>query len=104
MSDDERLSAITAQRDAHPSWPDFHPEDFCHRCGRRNISWFVASDLWNEAWTEAEAEGGYQSVLCPQCFVELWERATGLRMTWELRPDVAVVMAQLRRAKEVATT
>ena len=80
-------------------WPDFHPEDFCHRCGHRNISWYTASPLWNEAWAVAEAEGGYQSVLCPRCFVELWEQATGLRVTWEVQLDRAVLLAQLRSKK-----
>lgn len=91
------LSTIKEQRDADPSWPDLHPEDYCHRCGTRNISWFVQSDLWNEAWAEAEG-GGYQSVLCVACFAELWERATGTTMTWELRPDGAVLLARMRRA------
>lgn len=91
------LTSIAEQRTAKPSWPDFHPEDFCHRCGNRNLrSWYVASDLWDAAWSMIEP--GIQSVLCPPCFDELWEKATGIRMTWELRPDTAVLMAKLRRA------
>lgn len=77
-------------------WPDTHPEDFCHRCGNRNLSWFVDSELWNVAWAEAAFEGGYQSVLCPPCFAELWTRATGHAMTWQLSPDVLVLLARLR--------
>ncbi len=30
---------INAQRDA--GWPDFHPEDYCHRCGRPNGNRFI---------------------------------------------------------------
>ena len=88
------LPVIAEQR--AKGWPDLHPEDFCHRCGHRNLSWYVDSALWVEAW--AQAEPGIQSVLCPQCFAELWERATGLRITWELRLDTAVLLSRLRRA------
>jgi len=64
------LPVIAEQRAR--GWPDLHPEDFCHRCGHRNLSWYVDSALWVEAW--AQAEPGIQSVLCPQCFAELWEK------------------------------
>ena len=91
--DEARLAAIGEQR--RTGWPDFHPEDFCHRCGHPNLSWFVAGPLWHEAWSQVEPD--IQSVLCPQCFGELWERATGLRITWEMRPDVATLRAALAR-------
>jgi hypothetical protein len=93
--DEARLAAIREQRDAVPSWPDFHPEDFCHRCGHPNLSWYVDSTLWGEAWDRVEP--GIQSVLCPQCFAELWELATGLRVTWELRPSVATLRTAVAR-------
>lgn len=41
-------------------WPDFHPEDFCHRCGRRNPKWF--SPDWHEL------PDGHAGILCPACF------------------------------------
>jgi hypothetical protein len=66
-------------------WPDFHPEDFCHQCGRPNISWWADSDRWNLA---VEGLGrGVVEILCPCCFVERWEKATGLRAAWHLVPD-----------------
>ena len=62
-----------------------HPESFCHRCGGKNImSWSVDSDRWNLALTAVEAPGG---ILCPACFVEGHEAATGLVTTWKLVPD-----------------
>lgn len=51
---------IPAQRAA--GWPDFHPEDYCHRCGRRNPCWF--SPEW------VELTGGNGGILCPPCFTE----------------------------------
>jgi len=30
---------IAAQRGS--GWPNFHPEDFCHRCGCQNVSWYI---------------------------------------------------------------
>lgn len=68
-------------------WPDFHPEEFCHRCGRRNVSsWYVDSDLWDAA-TEGRERGGVD-ILCPPCFVELFERASQTSCSWELRLDI----------------
>ena len=62
-------------------WPDFHPEDYCHRCGRSNICWYTASTLWNEAVPLVSP------ILCPQCFVAAWETVTGLSPAWALVPD-----------------
>lgn len=64
-------------------WPDFHPEDFCHRCGRRNPVWWVDANQWETA-TEDRPRGELD-ILCPSCFVELHEAATGQRFLWELR-------------------
>lgn len=57
-------------------------ERFCRRCKARNIdSWFVASERWREA--------GFQDneIVCPQCFTQAWEKATGKLVTWELSID-----------------
>jgi hypothetical protein len=54
-------SIIPAQRLA--GWPDFHPEAFCHRCGRRNI----------RAWHSPEwvpLTGSFSGILCPVCFAD----------------------------------
>lgn len=73
-----RLVEIRAQREL--GWPDFHPEDFCHRCGHRNISsWSVDDALWNEVLRPGE-------IVCPQCFVGLWEALNGKRH-WILKME-----------------
>ncbi len=78
------LAEIDAQR--AEGWPDFHPEDYCHRCGGRNVgSWFVDSDRFDAAFG-SPSEHPYQGIVCPGCFVEAHEQATGLRCTWKLEP------------------
>lgn len=76
-------ATIPAQREA--GWPDFHPEDYCHHCGRPNIVWWADSDRWNLA--VAGLERGVAAILCPPCFVTRWEQATGLRAVWHLVPE-----------------
>ncbi len=46
-------------------WPDFHPEDFCHRCGRRNPVWYADAALWNEGTAGRREETGRDSGLVP---------------------------------------
>jgi len=54
--------AIVEQR--AKGWPDFHPEAFCHQCGRPNIhSWF--SPEW------VALAGSHGGILCPVCFAAL---------------------------------
>lgn len=67
-------------------WPDFHPEDFCHRCGRRNPVWYADAALWNEGTAGRREETGRDSVLCPSCFVDLHEQQNGKRQgfLWRL--------------------
>ena len=55
----------TIEKQRKKGWPDFHPEDFCHRCGRRNPVWWTDSRSWNRAAPERT------SILCPSCFAEL---------------------------------
>ncbi len=67
-------------------WPDFHPEDYCHRCGNRNIpSWSVDSDRFNIAMGR---EHQWNGIICPTCFVDLHEQASGLVTTWRLVPEM----------------
>lgn len=82
------------ERQRQRGWPDFHPEDFCHRCGRPNCSWWAASDAWNVA--TANVERGRLTVLCPPCFMTLWHEETGLRVSWEVRLDIG--SGDVRRA------
>jgi hypothetical protein len=82
------LEEIDAQREA--GWPDFHPEDYCHRCGGRNVSsWFVDSDRFNDAFGPPEVHP-YNGIVCPGCFVEAHEKDTGLKTTWQLIPAPGV--------------
>jgi hypothetical protein len=71
---------IVRQRAA--GWPDFHPETFCHRCGRRNPCWSVDSEEWGKA--VAGRDRGDLEILCPSCFVLLHEQATGGWGHWHL--------------------
>lgn len=77
------LEQIAEQR--AKGWPDFHPEDYCHRCGGRNCSWFVDSDRFNAAMGPF-GEHRWNGIVCTGCFVALHAEATGLTATWELVP------------------
>lgn len=55
-------------------WPDFHPEDYCHRCGRRNMTW--SSPEW------PELVGGHGGILCPVCFADYDQNAIWILTRW----------------------
>jgi hypothetical protein len=63
------------------------PEDTCQCCGGDNIwSWYVPSDRFNAAM---EALGlNSVAIVCPVCFVDGHELATGMRTSWQLVPDM----------------
>lgn len=63
-------------------WPDFHPETYCHKCGRTNPTWWIDTAMWNQTHGD-----DYVTVLCPSCFTIAWEKQAGGRIIWELRPD-----------------
>lgn len=63
---------IIRQRELN--WPDFHPEDFCHRCGRRNPTWFTDQPTWLAATSERAVETGHEGIYCPSCFVDLYHQ------------------------------
>lgn len=63
-------------------WPDFHPEDYCHRCGRRNACWYTDRETWLAATTKWAAETGREGICCPPCFAEMYEEATGKGPIW----------------------
>jgi hypothetical protein len=67
------LAYIDQQR--RDGWPDIHPEDFCHRCAGRNISWHIASDVWNAVMRPEGADSPWRwsEIICPACFAELFE-------------------------------
>lgn len=86
----ERLSVTLEEIDEQRAkgWPDFHPEDFCHRCGGKNVrSWYSDNDRWNTALGSLKTGVNYNGIICPGCFVQLHESATGLQITWKLIPD-----------------
>lgn len=79
------LSGVTPEQildQRRRGWPDFHPEDYCHRCGRPNLVWWVDSNLWNVATLGLQRER--LEILCPSCFVQLWEARTGQTAVWRL--------------------
>jgi hypothetical protein len=73
------IAEIDRQREL--GWPDFHPEDFCHRCGGRNVCWYAPSPLWNIVMSYPHER--WNGIICPQCFMELAE-AAGLVKAWRL--------------------
>jgi hypothetical protein len=74
----ERLVSCDGSRPA----PD---ERVCDECGGRNVTWWADSDRWNQV--TAALPTGRWSILCPSCFVRLWETATGLTAVWHLVPE-----------------
>lgn len=60
-----------------------HPEDYCHKCGGPNITWFAPSPIWNKS----VREHGEKEILCPVCFVQLAEAAGFNSAAWRLAPQ-----------------
>lgn len=65
-------------------WPDIHPEHYCHRCGRRNFTWFASREDWLKATQTWSDETGREGICCLSCFVEM-SAATGDDPLWEIR-------------------
>lgn len=81
---------IKQQREA--GWPDMHPEDFCHKCGTRNMSWAtVTREDWLTATAAWAAETGREGICCPQCFAEMYDERTGRKACWILTRDGASI-------------
>lgn len=78
----EDTEFIAAQREA--GWPDVNPEDQCHRCGGPNPSWHAETEEWYTAMQVRDTDGG--GIVCPPCFIDLWEKQTGRRILWLLTP------------------
>jgi hypothetical protein len=78
---------ITRQRTLN--WPDIHPEDYCHRCGQRNPSWYAEAEDWRIATARWSSETGREGICCPTCFIEMHDEATpDVFVTWRLVPHV----------------
>lgn len=72
------------------NWRDFHPEKYCHRCGRRNVhSWSAPSPLWNAVLRDPVTGGDRWGILCPPCFAELAEESIlpAKRTHWYFQPE-----------------
>lgn len=68
MSEDTTPATIAAQRAA--GWPEWHPEDYCHRCGGTNPPWVTDAHLWTVG-------AGLYDILCITCWVDAYQAATG---------------------------
>jgi hypothetical protein len=86
-----KVGTVTAEQISEQrakGWPDFHPEDFCHRCGHPNMCWFIASEIWNPVMRPAGRDTTtwlWNEIICPQCFAELAGRRFGNGI-WQLVP------------------
>lgn len=79
MTDSVTLSEIALQHEL--GWPDFHPEDYCHRCGHRNVSWHAPSPLWNAVMDYPNER--WNGIVCMTCFVQL-ATERGIEARWRL--------------------
>jgi hypothetical protein len=83
------------ERQRSLGWPDFHPEDYCHRCGASNPLW--SSPHWHEVMP---TDG---SILCPNCFLsgehgrQLWKI---MRQAWPGEDEVQPLARLLRRVTD----
>jgi hypothetical protein len=79
----DHVSPAEIVRQRSLNWPDFHPERYCHLCGRLNIwSWSVDAALWEQVTWDLPV-----SILCPVCFAEEAARKGIWDGTWVLMPD-----------------
>lgn len=97
--DEWRVTLDEIDRQRERGWPDFHPEDYCHRCGAPNPSWSVDSDRFNTAMGDPGSHR-WQGIVCVGCFVRLHEAATGLTCTWRLVPETPFQAAEGGRPHE----
>lgn len=72
-------------------WPDFHPEDYCHKCGAANPSWYAERDAWEVATKEWAKETGREGICCPGCFAEMHEEATGFVSVLRIEPQIVSI-------------
>lgn len=57
------------------SWPDIHPEDYCHMCGRENPSWYANYEQWMQATKKWAEIIGREGICCPTCFIKMFSEA-----------------------------
>jgi hypothetical protein len=80
-------------------WPDFHPEDYCHRCGMPNISWHIDGDVWSAVMRPDghEAPWKWNEIICPVCFVQL---AGKFHVVLRVDPETRSGKTMLARASD----
>lgn len=69
-------------------WPDFHPEDYCHRCGMPNICWGTPAEVWNPVMRPEGHDTRtwlWNEIICPICFVQLAQAKCERGIIWELQ-------------------
>lgn len=100
-----RIDPALVEEQRAAGWPDMHPEDFCHRCGIRNHSWAADRQSWLEATTSYAEQTGHEGILCPSCFIELHQQATGQATIWAIHPydtNLDTVTEDRDRARRIA--
>lgn len=79
----QRVDLVEIDKQRVKGWPDFHPEDYCHRCGGRNVySWHAPDEVWNRI-----SEAGLlptSEIVCPQCFTDLARQVGVEPPVWHL--------------------
>lgn len=57
-----------------------HPEDYCHKCNGKNITWYASNELWNAVMPDNQRG----EILCPICFVKLAEERGLKPCAWRI--------------------
>lgn len=89
-----------AQAPARPPSDTRHPEEYCHRCGGPNISWWTPPEAWNPVMRpggDDTTEWLWNEIICPTCFGELFE-ATFPLTSWLVLPDERTIGGRAYRA------
>lgn len=93
------LDDLDAQHER--GWVDYHPEDFCHRCGNRNVTWATDGDTWNTVMRDGgRAEfGPWHEIICIPCFTELADLRAGRGCSWRIWMDASGCWRLARRGR-----
>ncbi len=83
----QSVTMAEIERQRSLGWPDWHPEDFCHRCGQRNMyCWHVDSEVWNSL-DQQMLPGSH--IICPACLDDIWRATHGPKRMWKIVPWTA---------------
>lgn len=92
MIEPKRMTQQDLDRQRALGWVEFHPEDYCHRCGNPNCVWWVDSAVWNAVMRRIDGSDRWSGIVCPSCFLEL---AGGLSVEIRVNPDTKTSVAFL---------